>query len=100
MHPSRPGKVARGTLLAALLLAGCAGIPYQEMSDARQAIDAAQPVVSQGSAEHDQVRRARELLGQAEAHLHEGEYQQARMLARKAHELAISARESAEQGDE
>lgn len=96
MHPQRPGKVARGTLLAALLLAGCAGIPYQEMSDARQAIDAARPVVAEGSGEHEQVLRARALLGQAEMHLQDGEYAQARKLAREARELAISAREAAE----
>lgn len=100
MHPSHPGKVARGALLAVLLLAGCAGVPYQEMSDARQAIDAARPVVEEGSGESDQVRRARALLRQAEERLHDGQYKTARELAQQARDLAIEAREAAEQGSE
>lgn len=100
MHPSRPGKAARGTLLAVLLLAGCAGVPYQEMSDARQAIDAARPVVEEGSDESAQVRRARRLLEQAETHLHDGQYDSARALAQQARDLAIEAREAAEQGNQ
>lgn len=100
MHPSHPGKAARGTLLAVLLLAGCAGVPYQEMSDARQAIDAARPVVEEGSDASGQVRRARDLLEQAETHLHDGNYAIARELAQQARDLAIEAREVAEQESE
>lgn len=100
MHPSRPGKATRGTLLAVFLLAGCAGVPYQEMSDARQAIDAARPVVEKGSDESAQVRHARGLLEQAETHLHDGQYDTARELAQQARDLAIEAREAAEQGNQ
>ncbi len=100
MHPSRPGKRAPGILLAALLLTGCAGVPYQEMSDARQAIDAARPVVMEGSDESDQVREARALLARAEEHLHAGEYASARELAQQARDLAIEARKAAEQESE
>lgn len=100
MHPSHPGKAVRVTMLAALLLAGCAGIPYQQMSDARQAIDAARMVVEEGSDESDQVQRASSLLKQAEEHLHDREYASARDLATKARDLAIEARKSAEQGHE
>lgn len=96
MHPLRPGKVARGVLLIVFLLAGCASVPYQEMSDARQAIESAQPVVADQPAQRDRVKQARELLERAEQHLRDGEYGAARTLAERARDLAIEARESAE----
>lgn len=100
MHPSRPGKVARGALLVAFLLAGCASVPYQEMSDARQAIEVARPVVADQPEQRGQVQQARELLERAEQHLHAGEYAAARELAERARDLAIEAREAAEHAGE
>lgn len=100
MHPPRPGKVARGVLFVAFLLAGCASVPYQEMSDARQAIDAASPIVADQPGERDQVEQARDLLERAEEHLRDGDYAVARTLAEQARDLAIEARESAERAGE
>ena len=100
MHPSRPGKAPRVILLVAFLLAGCAGVPYQEMSDARQAVEAARPLVADRPVQREQVQRARTLLQQAEDHLHAGDYAAARRLAEQARDLAIDARESAEQDDQ
>lgn len=99
MHPLRPGKAARGLLALILLLAGCASIPYQEMSDARQAIDAAQRVVEDTPESRGLVQEAEAELGRAEAHLQAREYDAARATAEKAKALAIEARERAEDGD-
>jgi len=99
MHPLRPGNVARGLLLVAFLVAGCASVPYQEMSDARQAIDVASPVVADQPDQREKVQMARQLLERAEQHLHAGEYAAARDLAERARDLAIEARESAESPD-
>ena len=96
MHPQRSGKVARGLLALPLLVLSCASAPYQQMSDARQAIEAAQPVVSGKTDERGQVERARALLLQAEQHLQAGEYRAARTMAEDAKRLAIEARESVE----
>lgn len=99
MHPQRPGKAARGLLAVILLLAGCASVPYQEMSDARQAIDAARHVVADAPQSRTLVQEAERELGRAEAHLRAGEYDAARVTAEKAKTLAIEARERAEDGD-
>lgn len=98
MHPLRPGKAARGLLALILLLAGCASVPYQEMSDARQAIDEARRVVEDAPAPRRLVNAAEAELGRAEAHLRAGEYDAARVTAEKAKALAIEARERAEDG--
>jgi len=104
IDPLRPGKAARGlvpvlTLLAALL-AGCASVPYQEMSDARQAIESARPVIAGQSEPRAMVEQAEALLDEAEAHLRAGEYGAARRTAEQAKALAIQAREQAdEDGD-
>jgi len=96
MHSLRPGKRARGFLLFAILLGGCATAPYQEMSDARQAVEAARPVVEDQPEERARLEEAREILDRAEKHLREGEYGQARSLAERARDLAIAARRAAE----
>lgn len=98
MHPLRPGKAARGLLALILLLAGCASVPYQEMSDARQAIDEARRVVEDAPEPRRLVNEAEVELGRAEAYLRAGEYDAARVTAEKAKALAIEARERAEDG--
>jgi len=95
MHSLRPGKRARGLLLA-VLLGGCATAPYQQMSDARQAVEAASPVVADQPDERARLDEAREMLSRAEQHLHDGEYGKARRLAEQARDLAIAARLAAE----
>lgn len=88
-------------LVSALLLlaAGCAGVPYQEMSDARQAIESAEAVVTEGDGGDAQLQRARNLLDTAEERLHAGDYSAARDTAERAKRLAIEAREQADTED-
>jgi hypothetical protein len=102
LHPPRRGKIAPGLvgLALSLLLGACASVPYQEMSDARQAIESARPVVMDHPVPRAQVSEARALLDQAEAHLEAGEYAAARRSAEQARELAIEAREEAESENE
>lgn len=96
MHPPCRGKAAPGLVLLVLLaVGGCASVPYQEMSDARQAIESARPVVAGEPGPEAQVGEARALLDRAEAHLEAGEYAQARTTAERARALAIEARERA-----
>jgi hypothetical protein len=83
-------------ILAALnLAAGCAGAPLQEMSDARQAIGAAQRA---GAEEHapSQLTEAQRLVESARLNLTKGEYRQARDEAERAREKAMEARRIAE----
>jgi hypothetical protein len=76
--------------LALLALAACAGPPVQEMSDARQAIEAAEEA---GAIEHApmQLRFARDLISSAESKLEKRAYNQARRDARLAREKAVEA---------
>lgn len=79
-----------------LLLSACASVPYQQMSDARQAIEAARPVVAGQAGPEDMLKTSREHLRAAEAHLEEGRYERARERADEAKRLAIEAREAAD----
>lgn len=84
-------------LLAALtLVAGCAGAPLQEMSDARQAIGAAQRA---GAEKHApaQFAEAQKLVESARLNLTKGDYRQAREEAGQAREKAMEARRIAEE---
>ena len=76
--------------LVCLSLAACAGPPVQEMSDARQAIEAAEEA---GALEHApmQLRFARDLINSAETKLSKRAYNQARRDARLAREKAVEA---------
>ena len=85
-------------VLVPLLLAACASAPHQAMSDARQAIESAEPVVMPDADPSITLDHARQLLDDAERHLHAGEYEQARVTAERAKRLAIEARERAEKG--
>jgi hypothetical protein len=94
-------RVRKAALIAALfsaLAAGCASIPYQAMSDARQAIEAAEPVVQEGGDAAPLLERARVELDAAERQLHAGDYKSARSTAERAKGLAIEARETARSG--
>jgi len=73
-----------------LLLGGCAGAPVQEMSDARQAIQAAEEA---GAAEvaPETLQDAKRLLTSAERKLQREAYGAARADAREARRLASEA---------
>jgi len=88
---ARSHLVARCAAVAALLLlAGCASAPVQEMSDARQAIQAAEEA---GAAEYAPaaLRDAKRLLTSAERKLQREAYQGARVDAREARRRAAEA---------
>jgi hypothetical protein len=88
------------SLLAALfslpLLAGCAGMPLQQMSDARQAIRAAERA---GAEQHapELLDAARALVKAASENLHKGEYRDARDEAELARDKAMEARRISEE---
>jgi hypothetical protein len=79
--------IATALLLA---LSGCAGAPVQEMSDARQAINAARAA---GAAETapEPLAQATELLASAEQALQKHDYRTARRQAEEAHAQAVTA---------
>jgi len=87
-------------LLTCLLLAGaasggCAGAPVQEMSNARQAVKAAERAGAATTAP-EQFSEARLLLKNAESLLRRGEYRDARDAAELARTRAVEARGVAE----
>jgi len=98
MQPIR--RIARPFLLAALLVApfvaGCAGMPLQEMSDARQAIRAAERA---GAEKHapQLLDEARSLVESARQSMHKGDYREARDDAELARSKAMEARRLAEE---
>lgn len=77
-------------------LSACASAPVQEMSDARQAIQAAYAAGADRVA-RDTLLSARSLLEQAERELESGRYREARRNALDARTKAMLAREQAEQ---
>lgn len=86
-------------VLAALAVApvvtGCAGLPVQQMSDARQAITAAEQA---GAAQYapELLAESKRLVDRAKLNLDEGEYRQSRQDAELAREKAMEARRIAE----
>lgn len=84
-----------GGLVVLLTLVACAGPPVQEMSDARQAIQAAEEA---GAAKYAPVPldQARDALASAEEKLHKRAYNGARNDARLAKQKATHARSIAE----
>lgn len=74
-------------------LAGCAGAPVQEMSNARQAIRAAQDAGAEQAAP-DKMREAQTLMSDAEESLHKRMYRSARRAAVDARAKASEALES------
>jgi hypothetical protein len=81
-------------VLAAVLLAGCAGVPSQEMSDARRALAAAREADARELAPAS-LERATLALDEATRALRSGEYADARRFALQAHEEAVLTRELA-----
>lgn len=75
---------------ALLLLAGCASAPVQEMSDARQAIQAAEEAGAAAYAP-EALQDAKRLLTSAERKLQREAYQSARIDAREARRRAAEA---------
>ena len=82
-------------LFAGPWLAGCAGMPLQEMSDARQAIRAAEAAGAQKHAP-ELLAEAQRLVETARQNLHKGEYREARDEAVLARDKAMEARRVAE----
>ncbi len=85
-------------LMAYAMVAGCAGAPIQEMSDARQAIRAAERA---GAAKYapEPLAEAKKLVEQARAQMQQREYRDARYAAEEARTKAVQARRiSEEQG--
>jgi len=82
-------------LLCAMLAAGCAGAPAQQMSDARQAIRAAEQA---GARQHapELLADAQQLVDRARVNLQKGDYRQARDDADLAREKAMEARRLSE----
>ncbi len=78
-------------LLAVLAGFGCAQAPVQEMSDARQAIQAARVAVGDDEAGRGDLATAEELLKQAETALEAGRYGNARDHAAAAKTSALEA---------
>jgi hypothetical protein len=78
------------------MLVACASAPVQEMSDARQAIQAAHAAGAERAA-RETLSSARSLLEQAERELESGRFREARRNALGARAQAVLAREQAEQ---
>jgi hypothetical protein len=83
-------------LLSGAVTGGCAGAPVQEMSNARQAVKAAERAGA-ATAAPDLMGEARKLLKSAESHLRRGEYRDARDQADLARNKAVEARRIAEE---
>ncbi len=97
MHaPSLTRRLLLLLCLALLLLgpAGCAGIPAQQMSDARQAFRAAQAAGAERLAPED-FHEAKLLLEDADRFLGEGRYELAGKVAERAKYMALRARRKA-----
>jgi hypothetical protein len=86
--------VRAGAAAVALLLAACAGVPSQEMSDARRALDAAREAHAQQHARASYERAASALEDATQA-LGAARYEDARQQAEAARKEAILSRELA-----
>ena len=82
-------------LLSGAVVSGCAGAPVQEMSNARQAIRAAEKAGATATAPVV-MGEAKQLLKSAESHHRRGDYRAARDEAELARTKAIEARGLAE----
>jgi hypothetical protein len=76
-----------------LLLFSCATAPVQEMSDARQAIQAAKEAGMQSPQPPD-LLKAETLLNEAEVALQNGDYESARAKAKQARKAALQAQKA------
>jgi len=78
-----------------MLQVGCATAPVQEMSDARQSIQAAR-AVSKGGVADQHLKTAESLLLKAQVALEEGDYGTARKNATQAREMAMRVQQQAQ----
>jgi len=78
--------------LIVLILSACAGAPVQEMSNARQAVEAAKQAGAETRATKE-LKSAEGLLQNAEKALLNGDYKQARQHAEEAREQAVTAQD-------
>ena len=85
-------------LAALVLLAACAGAPVQEMSDARQALAAAEQALT-GKPASPTLDSARQYLQAAQTALDAGDYSTARQDAQLARQLALRAMGLDQQAD-
>lgn len=85
-------------LAALVLLAACAGAPVQEMSDARQAVAAAEQTLA-GKPASSTLDSARQYLQAAQTALDAGDYSTARQDAALARQLALRAMGLDQQAD-
>lgn len=83
-------------VLAAALAGGCAGAPVQEMSNARQAIRAAENAGAAAAAPAE-LEQAKALLVRAEQHLELREFRAARIDAEEARNRALQALRTAKE---
>ena len=89
-------RFALAWLLIGVQISGCAGAPVQEMSNARQAVRAAQRAGADQYAPQI-LFEAERLLDQASGNLSRGEYRAARDQAEQARAKALEARRLAEE---
>lgn len=77
-----------------LIVTACASVPVQEMSDARQALKAAEMA---GAAEYapDVYKEAKQLVADADFFISQRRYEVARVVADRAKLIAIKARRTA-----
>jgi hypothetical protein len=94
IQPVRRAILLAVTLLAGALLVGCASAPVQEMSDARQAIRAAQNAGATQKAPA-QLQVAQSLLASAEQSLQKRMYRAAKRDAVAARNEAVDAMQAA-----
>ena len=80
------------SLALVLLLAACTGMPVQEMSNARQAVEAARKAGADTRAPKD-LKSAEGLLKDAEKALEDGDYSLAKDNAKAARTQAVTAQD-------
>lgn len=80
------------SLVFVLMVSACASVPVQEMSNARQAVDAARNVGAETRASKE-LKSAETLLQSAEQALQDGDYKTAREDAEAARDQAVQAQD-------
>lgn len=83
-----------GLIFSAFILCSCVSFPTQELSDARQALEAAEAVGASSLAAIE-YQEARILLKDADRFIAEGRYELAKKVAKKAKATAMQARRKA-----
>lgn len=97
-HKRLHGLRLAAALASLVLLFACAGAPVQEMSDARQAVAAAEQSLA-GKPETPDLVKARQYLQAAQSALDAGDFGTAREDAQFARQLALRAMDLSNQPD-